>query len=75
MKQTKFDESNHEKLTGRMQPAYKAEVLKFKADIASGKANVPDFKEKEVAKRKEKFEIKHNELKETEQTRLQVKQC
>lgn len=70
MKQTKFDEAKHEKLSGRMQTAYKAEVSKYKADIADGKIDAPAFKEKEVTKKKEKFEIKHNENKETEQMRL-----
>lgn len=70
MKQTKFDEPKHEKLSGRMVLAYKSEVAKFKADIASGKIEAPAFKEKEVATKKERFEIKHNEIKETEQARL-----
>lgn len=71
MKQTKLAEK-HEQLSGRMQSAYKKEIEKYKADIASGKIKAPVFPEvvMKQAKKKEKFEIKHNEIKETEQARL-----
>ncbi len=75
MKQTQLKEDSHKcpDMKGRILSLYKEEVLKYKQDIVSGKIKAPVFKEAEKPISKEPIKTEYNEIKETEQTRLEVK--
>lgn len=71
MKQTKFNDDAHvfNDMKGRMTSEYKAEVSKYKADIAAGRTRPIVIEAKEPQK-EEKIQTEHYEKKETEQARL-----
>ena len=76
MKQTKFNDDAHvfNDMKGRMTSEYKAEVSKYKADVAAGRIKPVVVEAKEPKEdNKEQMRTKYNKLMETEQTRFEVK--